>query len=209
MDQIELSAVVRDVKGKKVKRLRAQGFIPGILYGKHLEEPVCLMIPEKQLLKALLSTDGGRGVLFTLNIGDGEKRKEYAILQDIQYHPYKLDVLHVDWHGINLEEEIETTIPIIIKGEAAGIKVGGILEVVLEEIGIRCLPINLPPHIEVDISNLNIGQSIHVRDLELPEGVTLVTHEDEVIVTVVAPKVGEEAPAAAEEVTQPQEEVSE
>lgn len=207
MEQIELSAVIRDIKGRKVKRLRSQGFIPGILYGKHLDEPVCLMVPEKQLMKALLSTDGGRGVLFTLNIGDGETRKEYAILQDIQYHPYKLDVLHVDWHGINLEEEIETTIPVILKGEAVGTKVGGVLEVVLEEIEVRCLPMNLPPHIEVDISNLNIGQSIHARDLELPEGVTLVTHEDEVIVTVVAPRVGEEEAQA--ETTQPQEEESE
>ncbi len=206
MEQIELSAVVRDIKGKKVKRLRAQGFIPGILYGKHLEEPICLMVPEKQLLKALSSTDGGRGVLFTLNIGDGETRKEYAILQDIQFHPYKLNVLHVDWHGISLEEEIEATIPVILKGEAVGTKVGGVLEVVLEEIDIRCLPTNLPPHIEVDISNLNIGQSIHARDLALPEGVKLVTHGDEVIVTVVAPRVGEEAPTEA---TQPQEGVSE
>lgn len=206
MEQIELSAVVRDVKGKKVKRLRAQGFIPGILYGKHLEEPICLMVPEKQLLKALSTTDGGRGVLFTLNIGDGETRKEYAILQDIQFHPYKLNVLHVDWHGISLEEEIEVTIPVILKGEAVGTKVGGVLEVVLEEIDVRCLPTNLPPHIEVDISNLNIGQSIHVKDLVLPEGVKLVTHEDEVIATVVAPRVSEEAPTEA---TQPQEEASE
>lgn len=206
MEQIELSAVVRDVKGKKVKRLRAQGFIPGILYGKHLEEPICLMVPEKQLLKALSTTDGGRGVLFTLNIGDGETRKEYAILQDIQFHPYKLNVLHVDWHGISLEEEIEATIPVILKGEAVGTKVGGVLEVVLEEIDVRCLPTNLPPHIEVDISNLNIGQSIHAKDLVLPEGVKLVTHEDEVIATVVAPRVSEEAPTEA---TQPQEEASE
>lgn len=207
MEQIELSAVVRNVKGKKVKRLRSQGFIPGILYGKHLEEPICLMVPEKELLKALLSTEGGKGVLFTLNIGDGEKRKEYAILQDIQFHPYKLNVLHVDWHGISLEEEIETTVPIVLKGEAVGAKVGGVVEIVLEEIDIRCLPTNLPPHIEVDISNLNIGQSIHVRDLVLPEGVRVVTPEDEVIVTVVAPRTAEEeAPA---EGTQPQEEVSE
>jgi large subunit ribosomal protein L25 len=201
MEQIELTAFVRDVKGKKVKRLRAQGFIPGILYGKHLEEPVCLMIPEKDLLKALSSTEGGRGVLFALNIQNGETRKEYAILQDIQYHPYKLNVLHVDWHGISLEEEIEATIPVVLKGEAVGTKVGGILELVLEELDVRCLPMNLPPHIEVDISNLDIGDSIHVRDLSVPEGVTVVTPEDEVIVTVVAPE-AEEAPA---EETQAQE----
>lgn len=201
MEQIELTALVRDVKGKKVKRLRAQGFIPSILYGKHLEEPICLMIPEKELVKALTSTEGGRGVLFTLNIQNGETRKEYAILQDIQYHPYKLNVIHVDWHGISLEEEIEATVPIVLKGEAVGTKVGGILELVLEEVDVRCLPMNLPPHIEVDITNLNIGDSIHVRDLSVPEGVTVVTSEDEVIVTVVAPE-AEEAQAGEE---QPQE----
>ncbi|MBC7320127.1 50S ribosomal protein L25/general stress protein Ctc [bacterium] len=205
MEQIELNAFVRDVKGKKVKRLRAQGFIPSILYGKHLEEPICLMIPEKDLLKVLTSTEGGRGILFTLNIQNGESRKEYAILQDIQFHPTKLNVLHVDWHGISLEEEIEATVPIVLKGEAVGTKVGGILEIVLEEIDVRCLPINLPPHIEVDISNLNIGDSIHVRDLMVPEGVTVVTPPEEVIVTVVAPE-AEEAPA---EEAQAQEETQE
>jgi len=205
MEQIELTALVRDIKGKKVKRLRTQGFIPSILYGKHLEEPICLMIPEKELLKALSSTEGGRGVLFTLNIQNGETRKEYAILQDIQYHPYKLNVIHVDWHGISLEEEIEATVPIVLKGEAIGTKVGGILELVLEEVDVRCLPMNLPPHIEVDITNLNIGDSIHVRDLSVPEGVTVVTPEDEVIVTVVAPE-AEEAPTGE---AQPQEETQE
>lgn len=204
MEQIELNAFVRDVKGKKVKRLRAEGFIPSILYGKHLEEPVCLMVPEKDLLKILTSTEGGRGVLFTLNIQNGETRKEYAILQDVQFHPTKLSVLHVDWHGISLEEEIEATIPVVLKGEAVGTKVGGILEVVLEEVDVRCLPMNLPQHIEVDITNLNIGDSIHVRDLAVPEGVTIVTPEEEVIVTVVAPE-AEEAPteaAQAQEETQ-------
>lgn len=204
MEQIELNAFVRDVKGKKVKRLRAQGFIPSILYGKHLEEPICLMVPEKELLKVLTSTEGGRGVLFTLNIQDGGSRKEYAILQDIQFHPTKLSVLHVDWHGISLEEEIEATIPIVLKGEAVGTKVGGILETVLEEIDVRCLPVNLPPYIEVDISNLNVGDSIHVKDLVVPEGVTVVTPGEEVIVTVVAPE-AEEAPtegAQAQEETE-------
>ncbi|MCX7796241.1 MAG: 50S ribosomal protein L25 [bacterium] len=199
MEQIELNAFVRDVKGKKVKRLRAEGFIPSILYGKHLEEPVCLMVPEKDLLKILASTEGGRGVLFTLNIQNGETKKEYAILQDIQFHPTKLNVIHVDWHGISLEEEIEATIPVVLKGEAVGTKVGGILEVVLEEVDIRCLPMNLPQHIEVDISNLNIGDSIHVRDLVVPEGVTIVTSAEEVIVTVVAPET-EEAPAESAQV---------
>ncbi len=205
MEQVELNAFVRDVKGKKVKRLRAEGYIPGILYGKHLEEPVCLVVPEKELVKILTSTEGGRGILFTLNIQNGEVRKEYAILQDVQFHPTKLNVIHVDWHGISLEEEIEATIPILLKGEAVGTKVGGILETVLDEVDVRCLPMNLPPHIEVDISNLNIGDSIHVRDLVVPEGVTIVTPGEEVIVTVVTPE-AEEAPA---EEAQAQEETQE
>ncbi|MGC9064483.1 MAG: hypothetical protein ACP5JL_07395, partial [bacterium] len=91
MEQIELEAMVRDVKGKKVKRLRREDLVPAILYGKHLDQPLCLMMAKKPLVKALSSTDGGKGVLFTLNIRNGETKKEYAILQDIQYHPYKLD----------------------------------------------------------------------------------------------------------------------
>ena len=207
MEQIELEAMVRDIKGKKVKKLRREDLVPAILYGKHLEQPLCLMMSKKPLVKALVSTDGGKGVLFTLNIKDGETRKEYAILQDIQYHPYKLDVIHVDWHGINLEEEITTTVHIILKGEAAGTKVGGVLEVVLEDIEIKCLPMNLLPHIEVDISNLNVGESIHVRDLAIPEGITLLSSEDKVIATVVAPRVEEEV--TPQEEAQPTEATSE
>jgi len=207
MEQIELEAMVRDIKGKKVKKLRREDLVPAILYGKHLEQPLCLMMSKKPLVKALVSTDGGKGVLFTLNIKDGETRKEYAILQDIQYHPYKLDVIHVDWHGINLEEEITTTVHIILKGEAAGTKVGGVLEVVLEDIEIKCLPMNLLPHIEVDISNLNVGESIHIRDLAIPEGITLLSSEDKVIATVVAPRVEEEV--TPQEEAQPTEATSE
>jgi large subunit ribosomal protein L25 len=209
MEQIELEAMVRDVKGKKVKRLRREDLVPAVLYGKHLEQPLCLMMYKKPLVKVLSSTDGGRGVLFTLNIKNGETRKEYAVLQDIQYHPYKLDIIHIDWHGISLEEEITTTVPIILKGEAVGTKVGGVLEVVLEEIEIRCLPKDLPPHIEVDITNLNVGESIHIRDLSLPEGITLVSSGDEVIATVVAPRVEEEITAPAEGEAQVQEETTE
>ncbi|MGC9064222.1 MAG: 50S ribosomal protein L25, partial [bacterium] len=105
-------------------------------------------------------------------------------------------------------EEITTTVPIALKGEAVGTKVGGVLEVVLEEIEIRCLPKDLPPHIEVDITNLNVGESIHIRDLVLPEGINLLSSGDEVIVTVVAPRVEEEVTAPVEEV-QPQEETTE
>jgi large subunit ribosomal protein L25 len=208
MEQIELEAMVREIKGKKVKKLRGEDLVPAILYGKYLEQPLCLMMSRKPLVKALTSTEGGKGVLFTLNIKNGETRKEYAILQDIQYHPYNLDIMHIDWHGISLEEEITTTVPIMLKGEAIGTKVGGVLETVLEEIEIKCLPMSLPPHIEVDITSLNVGDSIHIRDLSLPEGITLISSGDEVIATVVAPRVEEEVTAPTEE-AQPQEETSE
>jgi len=109
-------------------------------------------------------------------------------LQDLQIDPIKDEFLHVDFHAITLEELVDVYVPILLVGEAKGIKQGGILQHGVEEILIRALPLDVPPHIEVDITDLEIGESITVGDLKFPENIKVLTPLDEVVVGIIPPK---------------------
>jgi large subunit ribosomal protein L25 len=123
-----------------------------------------------------------------------------AIIQEVQHHPVTGRVLHVDFHGVSANEEIESSVPVEVIGEAIGVKsYGGILEQSLRALTISCLPSNLPEFINVDVSALNIGDTLHVKDIVLPAGVTAVEEAERTVFHVTEPKViVEEAPVAAE-----------
>ncbi len=154
------------------------------------EKSVAIKIPENEILTILRRT-GGERVLVDLIIGDEAK---LATIQDVQRDPVTGKVIHVDFFLLQRDKEVEIEIPITTKGIAPGVKKGGILDVITHSLRIKALPQNIPPHIEIDISGLDVGGVIHVRDLSLP-GVHILNPPDQPVVSVLAPRVAVEKPS--------------
>ncbi len=194
MEQIEFKATFRQEKGKSAaKRLRREGFIPGIFYGPE-SQPVPITLDPKALEKTL-STQYGSRVLLKLSISGYDKKKRNAMVKDIQIDPVTYRWIHADLYGIDMKREVEVEVPIKLKGVSPGVKMGGILEQIRRELTIKALPKDIPAAIEIDISNLGLGDSIHVDDIS-PENYTIVADSNFTIITVSAP----EAEAVEEEV---------
>ena len=192
--QVKLAAQVRSETGRTaVNKIKSQGFVPAVIYA-HNETPVSLQVGSRDI-DTLLSHAVGEHLLVELEIAGGANR--LAIIQEVQHHPVTQAVLHVDFHGVSADEEIESSIPVEAVGESVGVKsFGGILEQLARQINIKCLPKDLPEVINVDISALKVGDSLHVKDLPLPAGVTAVD-TDVTVFLVAEPNVAAEAPAAA------------
>jgi large subunit ribosomal protein L25 len=194
MAVIPLSGTRRDSLGKGgARKARAAGRIPAVLYG-HGETPVPVTIQAREFELALRGHKGGNPIV-NLAVADGEYT---ALIRDVQYHPVSHHILHLDFQHISLTETIEVKVAVLLTGLPLGVKDGGgILETILRELDVRCLPTAIPASISVDVSHLNIGDSVHVRDASVPD-VTILNDGDETIATVVPPTVMEEK--AAEEV---------
>ncbi|MDP3790081.1 MAG: 50S ribosomal protein L25, partial [Candidatus Omnitrophota bacterium] len=171
MEKIQLKAEVREEAGKKpTKKIRNEGFVPGVVY-KEGKETVSLKINEKELAQ-LLKAKAGANVLIGLKI-DGDKSKERTVLiKEVQRHPIKTQILHVDFQEISLTDKLTIDVPLVTKGEAEGVvKEEGVMEHVLWEVKVECLPTDIPGKIEVDVTALKIGDSILVKDIKAPAGV--------------------------------------
>jgi large subunit ribosomal protein L25 len=195
---IQLKATPRLGAGTiQSKKARSAGLVPAVIYGRHLEKPQNLQLDARELRTALGKT-AGEHVLVDLEIVGG--LKTLALIQDVQHHALTRNILHVDFHALRADEKMHTTVPVICFGEASGVKnFGAILEQLLRSIEVECLPKDLPESIVIDVTNLGIGDAIHIRDLQLPEGVVSRGAPDTSVVHCVAPKVEEVAtPAAAE-----------
>ncbi|MBA3961400.1 MAG: 50S ribosomal protein L25 [Chthoniobacterales bacterium] len=194
--QIKLSATRRTGIGRSaVRKLKAEGAVPAVIYGGK-SEPQALQV-KKRDISNILSHASGENVLVELEI-EGESGR-VALLQEVQHSPLGGDILHVDFHAISMDEMIEADVPLEPSGIPEGVKTfGGLLEQNIRSLEIECLPKDLPDFISVDVSKLNIGDSIHVRDLPLPEGVTTRVQPELTAFSVVAPTV-EEAPAVTAE----------
>jgi len=184
-------------------RCRRAGFIPGVAYHR-ADEPVAVQVPYKEF--TLLAKKARLSQVFTFKSGNKYLNGKAAIVKDVQQDYIKGKVLHVDFQTLKDDEEITVYIPVTLVGEAPGVKVqNGILTLVTHEVAVTCLPKNIPNQIQVDITALGLGQSIHASDLKLGEGATLSDDPHETIVSVVAPRAAEEeakpaaegAPAAA------------
>jgi len=190
---MELEAFYRKELGKgPCRRLRKQGMIPAVFYGAG-EETIPLSVRLSDLRKTF-STPESRRSIFTLvikGLGDGEVRKT-AILKEVQRDTLKDQLLHVDFQGVKLEEEIYMEVPIEIVGKPKGVEKGGLLEVFVRSVEVKGIAAKIPPVIKLDVSNLDIGDSIHVMDLKI-EGVKITSDPLQTIATVVAPEM-EEAP---------------
>jgi large subunit ribosomal protein L25 len=180
---VELAAEKRKVLGKRVKQLRRQGQTPGVMYG-HDFEPVPLQF-ETRRLQQLLSQVGG-SQLINIKV-KGQKRPEMALVRDVQRDPIRQSVLHVDFYRVAMAERLTTEIPLEIVGESPIVERGeGILLQGISTIEVECLPGDLVDAIEVDLSDLiELDQALHVRDLAVPSGITVLTNMDETIVHVV------------------------
>jgi len=193
MNEIVLDAEPRALTTKgAVKAFRQKGRIPGVAYGDK-ESPIMLTVDEKAIL-SILHAKGGRNALINLKVGGGSHP---VLIKEIQRHPITRSLWHVDFHRISLKKKIETRVPVQVKGEAPGVKVGGgVLEHLVREIRVRCLPTEIPAFVEADISNLQLNQGIRAKELQLPEGVEVLIDAESVIVHVLTIKVVEETPAA-------------
>ncbi|MDI6889505.1 MAG: 50S ribosomal protein L25/general stress protein Ctc [Thermodesulfovibrionales bacterium] len=203
MERMTLNVEKREEVGKGAARaLRRKNMIPAILYRGG--DSFSIKFPEKELSQ-FINTTAGEQVMVNLKFGDGSSR--LALMKDYQVDPTKGELLHADFFEVSLTEEVRVTVHITIVGEPIGVRRnGGVLQYLLREIEVGCLPDSIPGHIEIDISGLEIGQSLHVRDLKLEGGIKVLTDPDEVIVNVVAPVVEEVAPAevVAPEVKEPE-----
>jgi large subunit ribosomal protein L25 len=194
MKQLKLNVTAREGKGRSAsRRLRSAGKIPAILYGKHTE-PVQLAVEEPEF-RRLLKSVGGSATIFEFRRPDG--RDALSFIQEVQKDPLTDEYLHVDFHEVAPNEKMEINVGVRITGESNGVKnEGGILDVSTYSLRIRCLPKDLPEFVDIDVTSLNVGDSIHVSELKVIAGVDFLDNPKQPVVACVAPA-EEEAAAAA------------
>jgi large subunit ribosomal protein L25 len=204
MKEITIEALARKEKGKEAsKKIRRNGFIPAVVYGSEMKS-LPLLVEGKGFLHILHSGEIGENVIINLNIKDGKEQEKKVLIRELQKDPVTGKVIHIDFQHISLTKKIKLNVPIHIVGTPAGVKDGGILQYVLRELEVECLPTEIPEKIEVDVSNLKIGDSIHVSDIPL-EKVTILSDLRSSVVTVVPPTAFKEPEAAVvEEAKEPE-----
>ena len=189
------------------RQVRRGGDIPSILYGRETE-PIPLVVNPNDL-KVALSTEAGENTLLEIKIqGDGDEISKLALLRDIQFDFLTNKPIHLDFQEVQMKEKLHVKVPVKFIGLATGVKnEHGILEEILRDIEIECFPKDIPNFFEVDVSELGLGDSIHIRDLQISEDLTVLHEPDDTVVTVLAPRVEEEVAVA--EVVAEGEEVAE
>jgi large subunit ribosomal protein L25 len=188
MAQNTLNVLKRVRMGKSgAREIRREGNVPAILYGKGAD-PIPLVINPADLKQAL-STEAGENTLLEINVqNDSEEIKKLSLLRDIQYDFLTSKPIHFDFQALDIDKKITVGVPVVITGVSKGVKEGGILEEILRDISVECLPKDIPNSYEVDVSELEIGNSIHIGALEIADEINLLHDEDETIVTVLAPR---------------------
>ena len=180
------------------REIRREGNVPAILYGKG-SEPMPLLVNPKELKQAL-STEAGENTLIEMHISDGEKElTKLSLLRDVQVDHISTRSLHFDFLELDMNTPISVQVPIKIVGRSIGVhEQKGILDEVLREIAVECLPSDIPNVFEIDVTNLELGDSIHVKDLDISEGIEVLEDPESTIITIVAPKVEAEVVEEAE-----------
>ncbi len=199
MERVTIHVDKREEKGKGAARsLRRNEMIPAILYRGGGSLPI--KFNKKEILQFINSTSGEQ-IMVNLQFSDGDSK--LALMKELQVDPANRELLHADFFEVSLTEKLKLSVHVSVTGEPIGVKRdGGILQNVLREIEIECLPDKIPSHIKVDISMLEIGQSFHVRDLDLGSDIKIFTDPQEVIANILAPLVEEVAPAEAAAVSE-------
>jgi large subunit ribosomal protein L25 len=195
LETLEIQADARDKQRKRdAKRLLRAGKIPGVLYGPKTTA-VALALDQREFSSRVAGLEGSH--LVRLKSASASLAEKVALVKDMQYHPISGNVIHADLYEVDLTARITVHVPLHFVGKAAGVVRGGILQPIVREIEVECLPLDIPEFFNVDVSALDIGDSVHIEELTMPEGVTAVSEADQALVAVVPPTV-EEAPVAVE-----------
>jgi large subunit ribosomal protein L25 len=198
MEQIELVAQQRIGIGKEtVKKLRKEGLIPCILYGPASKEAVPLTVTALELSKAL-STEAKSNVLVNLKIEGDKKKTRTVMFRGFQRDPLKRNIIHVDLYELLMDHKLVVDVPVHLTGKAQGVALGGILQQESRTLKVECLPNQIPDKIDVDVTSLTIGHSIHVKDIALPQGLKVVGEPNQTIALVAAPTAEVEVKSAEE-----------
>ncbi len=194
METLEIQVDARDKKRKRdAKRLLRSGKIPAILYGPKTEA-LALELDKRDFSSRVAGLEGSH--LVRLKSQSTALADKVALVKEMQYHPINGDVIHADLYEVDLTATITVNVPLHFIGKAAGVVRGGILQPIVREVEVECLPLDIPQFFNVDVSGLDIGDSVHIEELAMPDGVTAVSESNMALVAVVPPTV-EEAPAAA------------
>jgi large subunit ribosomal protein L25 len=181
-ERVKLVVQNRAVLGSaESRRLRRQGFIPGVLYGR--EQPVAIAIPERELRHALTGAGGTHAVLDVV-VDSGKTHS--SVLKEYQQDPVRGYITHVDLQEVRLDQPIHATVSLVLSGEPAGVKEGGVLNQVTTTVNIEALPLEVPEHLELDVSGLGIGDSARLAEVNVPDGITILDDLEETVVASVA-----------------------
>lgn len=187
MEFFELNANVRTAVGKGAARtLRREGRMPAVLYGPETE-PMKLSINIKEI-DTLLKKSKGSQVLLNLVIQNGEKSTRPAMIWELQTHPVSQSFLHADLYQFSMDKKIKVKVPVVIMGKAKGVELGGMLQVIRRELEVLCLPREIPESIEIDVTDLDMGESVHVADISLDGDIEIPTDVNFTVVTILSPK---------------------
>jgi len=197
MEEIALTVEARDQYGTGPnRRLRLSGKIPGIFYGPK-SSSVAMQVDKKHFAQNVASVEGAHLIRFQSDAADLQQR--VVLVRETQVHPVSGDVLHIDFYEVDLTKRLQVTVPLHFTGRPRGVVEGGILQPVLRDLVVECLPTEIPQFIEVDVTELAIHDSIHLADLTCPANVTAVFESNDAVVTVLAPMAEETKPAEGDE----------
>ena len=187
MDTLEIQVEARTKQRKRdARRLLRAGKIPAILYGPKMA-PVALALDKKEFSRRVAGLQGSH--LVRMKSAAAELAEKVALVKDMQFHPITDDVIHADFYEVDLSARIQVHVPLHFVGKAVGIVNGGILQPILREIEVECLPLDIPEFFNVDVTALDIGDSVHIEDLQMPDGVVSVAEDNLALVAVVPPTV--------------------
>ena len=208
MDLIELKANIRTAVGNgPARRLRQAGQIPAVFYGPETE-PILLSVYNSDLEQVLKKSRIGQ-VLLNLVIKDGDTFAKTVMVKELQIHPVSRNFLHIDFYEIAMDRKIRVKVPVVTTGKTKGVELGGILQIIRRELEVLCLPLETPQSIEIDITDLDMGDSIHIGEIS-PEGdIEFLEDANRTVVTVLSPKIEVEEEPIEEEEEEAEEEVAE
>lgn len=193
METVEIQIEPRATGTKaKAKQLRRQDKLPGVFYGPKAQ-PVPLELNKKDFLSRVADLEGSH--LIRIKSSSPLLADKVALVKEMQFHPVTGELLHADFYEVDLSARIRVKVPLHFVGKAEGVVRGGILQPVVREVEVECLPMDIPEYFDVEVTSLDIGHSLHIKDLAVPEGVAAVYDSNFTLVTVVPPTV-EEAPVA-------------
>ena len=209
MELIELKTNIRTATGNGPARvLRQAGQIPAVFYGPGTES-VLLSVNISDIDRVLKKGRIGQTLLNLVIPHNGETSIKTVMVKELQLHPVSRDFLHIDFYEVAMDRKIVVNVPVITTGKPKGVEIGGILQIIRREIEVQCLPFDVPESIEIDVTDLDIGDSIHVSDISLQSEIEFLGDENITVVTIVTPRIEEEEEPVEEEAEEGEEDIAE